>query len=83
MSLSRKGRWDRLRGPIERLLVPGARPFTLKGLLVAVLGPSLVTLVASLLPHRAAAVPALLYLLAVVAAGAIGHVWPALLAAGL
>jgi two-component system sensor histidine kinase KdpD len=83
MSLRGRGGAGGPREGLERLLTPPGRPITFKGLLTAVLGPSLVTLVASLLPHRAAAVPALLYLLAVVVAGVVGYLWPALLAAAL
>lgn len=68
---------------LGRFLVRSERRLSLKGLLVAVGGPTLVTGLAALIPHRAAAVPALLYLLAVVAAEVVGHLWPALLAAGL
>lgn len=50
---------------------------------MALAGPAIVTAVASLPAHPATAVPALLYLLTVVAAAAVGHLWPALLAAGV
>jgi two-component system sensor histidine kinase KdpD len=53
------------------------------GLLIAVAGPVLVTVLVSIPSPRGTAVPALLYLLAVVAAAAIGHLGPGLLAAGL
>lgn len=61
----------------------GPRRRFLLGLVVAVGGPVLVTALASIPKRGGTAVPALLYLLAVVAAAAIGHLWPALLAAGL
>jgi two-component system, OmpR family, sensor histidine kinase KdpD len=77
-----KGRKSLSEG-LDRLIVAPARPFGLRGAVVAVAGPVLVTGFAALIPHRSAAVPALLYLLTVVAAGAVGHLWPALLAAGL
>jgi two-component system sensor histidine kinase KdpD len=69
--------------PLERLLSAPGRRRTAAGVLVAVAGPALATAVASIPSHRGTAVPALLYLLAVVAAAAIGHLWPALLAAAL
>jgi two-component system, OmpR family, sensor histidine kinase KdpD len=60
---------------------PGRR--LVLGLAMAVAGPVLVTVLASIPRGGGTAIPALLYLLAVVAAAAIGHLWPALLAAGL
>lgn len=68
---------------LGRLLARPDRPSAFRGALVAVAGPLLVTGLATLIPHRAAAVPALLYLLAVVAAEVVGHLYPALFAAGL
>jgi two-component system, OmpR family, sensor histidine kinase KdpD len=68
---------------LERLVAsPGLRRTAL-AFLVAVAGPPLVTAVASIPSPRGTAIPALLYLLIVVAAAALGHLWPALLAAGL
>src|SRR5438093_9441325 len=83
MSSSRGGRKESVTEGLGRFLVRSEQPFSLKGALVAVAGPLLVTGLAALIPHRSAAVPALLYLLTVVSAGAAGHLWPALLAAGL
>src|SRR3989454_3651546 len=83
MSSKREGRMESVSEGLGRLLVRSERPFSLKGVLVALIGPALVTGLAALIPHRAAAVPALLYLLAVVAAEVVGHLWPALVAAGL
>src|SRR5438034_1419985 len=81
---SRRGRsTNAFSGALGRFLVRPERSFDLKGALVALAGPLLVTGLAALIPHRAAAVPALLYLLAVVAAEVVGHLWPALLAAAL
>jgi two-component system sensor histidine kinase KdpD len=53
------------------------------GLAMAIAGPGLVTALASLPARPREAVPALLYLLAVLGAAAVGHLWPALLAAAL
>ena len=50
---------------------------------MAIAGPGLVTALATLPSRPREAVPALLYLLAVVGAAAVGHLWPALLAAAL
>jgi two-component system, OmpR family, sensor histidine kinase KdpD len=83
MSSIRGGRKESVTEGLGRFLVRSEQPFSLKGALVALAGPLLVTGLAALIPHRAAAVPALLYLLAVVAAEVVGHLWPALLAAGL
>jgi two-component system sensor histidine kinase KdpD len=69
--------------PYERLLVPSGRSRLIAGLAAAVAGPAVVTILASLPPHRLSVVAALLYLLAVVVAAAIGHLWPGLLAAAL
>jgi two-component system, OmpR family, sensor histidine kinase KdpD len=74
-----KGRAERL----ERLLLRPGRRLGIS-YVVAVVGPALVTLVAASLPSpRGTAIPALLYLLAVVVAAVIGHFWQALLAAAL
>jgi two-component system sensor histidine kinase KdpD len=83
MSSRAEQRRKNLSEGFDRLLVAPERPFGLRGAVVAVAGPILVTGLAVLIPHRAAAVPALLYLLTVVAAGVVGHLWPALLAAAL
>jgi two-component system sensor histidine kinase KdpD len=83
MSSRSEGARNVVRGGLQRFVVAPGRPFGFKGVVVAVVGPVLATGLATLLPHRAAAVPALLYLLAVVAAGVAGHLWPALLAAAI
>lgn len=69
--------------PMERLLGPPSPVRTAAGVAVAVVGPVLVTAIASAAGHREAAVPALLYLLAVVGAAAVGHLWSGLLASAL
>jgi two-component system, OmpR family, sensor histidine kinase KdpD len=71
------------RAGLRRLVVPRPRPSTPLAVVVAIAGPLAATGLAQLLPHGDAAIPALLYLLAVVAAGVVGHLWPALLAAAL
>jgi two-component system sensor histidine kinase KdpD len=53
------------------------------GVLVGVAGPALVTWLSTLPSPRLTVVPALLYLLPVVAAAAVGPLWTALLAAGI
>jgi len=68
---------------LERMLIPAGRARTLAGIATAVLAPAIVTALASIPAHPTATVPALLYLLAVVAAAALGHLWPGLLAAVL
>ncbi|HYT80139.1 MAG TPA: DUF4118 domain-containing protein, partial [Actinomycetota bacterium] len=74
-----KSRGERL----ERLIAaPGGRRTAL-AYLMAVAGPAALTTLASIPSPRGTAIPALLYLLIVVAAAALGHLWPALLAAGL
>jgi two-component system sensor histidine kinase KdpD len=83
MSLSPTARSGSAPEALERLLTPTGRIRAAAGIAVAIVGPGLVTLVASIPSHPGAAVPALLYLLAVVAASAIGHLWPGLLAAAL
>lgn len=83
MSSRSEPRKSALSDGMTRFVVAPERPFGLRGAVVAVAGPLLVTGLAVLIPHKAAAVPALLYLLAVVAAGVVGHLWPALLSAGL
>lgn len=83
MSLSPPARPGSFGDSLERLLAAPGRRRTLAGVVVAVGGPALVTAIASIPSHRGTAVPALLYLLTVVAAAAIGHLWPALLAAAV
>jgi two-component system sensor histidine kinase KdpD len=83
MSSKGESRRKGLTEALGRRLVAPERPFGLRGAVVAVVGPVLATGIATLMPHRSAAVAALLYLLAVVAAGVVGHLWPALLAAAL
>jgi two-component system sensor histidine kinase KdpD len=69
---------------LERVFLPPGRRRLAIGYVLAVLGPALVTVVADALPSpRRTAIPALLYLLAVVAAAVVGHFWQALLAAAL
>jgi two-component system sensor histidine kinase KdpD len=63
------------------LLRPGPTRLLL-GMTVAVAGPALVTLLA-LAPHFTTAVPALLYLLTVVGAAAVGQLWPGVVCAGV
>src|SRR5512132_3767214 len=53
------------------------------GYLVAVAGPIVATAVGTIPTPRTTAIPALLYLLVVVAAAAIGRLWPSLVAAAL
>jgi two-component system, OmpR family, sensor histidine kinase KdpD len=59
----------------------GRRPFA--GLLIGIAGPVAVTALTSIPSRRLIVVPALLYLLAVVATAAVGPLWTALLAAGI
>jgi two-component system, OmpR family, sensor histidine kinase KdpD len=68
---------------LGRLVRRSGRPFTVRATIVALAGPALATALALASPGRGTAVAALLYLLAVVAAAAVGRLWPALLAAGL
>jgi two-component system, OmpR family, sensor histidine kinase KdpD len=75
----------RARGGFEalgRMLVPRRRRAP-AGVAAAVLGPVVVTALALVIPHQGTATPALLYLLAVMAAAIIGTVWTGLLSAGL
>jgi len=67
---------------VKVLALPGARR-TVAGVAVALAGTGLATVVASIPAHRGTAVPALLFLLAVVAAAVVGHLWPALAAAAI
>ena len=64
------------------MVTPG-RGRTVAGMAVAVAGPVVATAVGSIPSPRGTAVPALLYLLVVVAAAVVGYLWPALLAAAL
>src|SRR5712691_292584 len=68
---------------LRRLILRPRRWRSAAGFAVALAGPVLVTAVASIPSPRGTAIPALLYLLVVVAAAVLGHLWPALLAAGL
>lgn len=69
---------------LERVLLSPRRRRLAAGFIVGVLGPGLVTAIAEALPTpRGTAIPALMYLLAVVAAAVIGQFGPALLAAGV
>jgi two-component system sensor histidine kinase KdpD len=68
---------------LERLVASPSVRRTILAFLIAIAAPPLVTAVASIPSPRGTAIPALLYLLVVVAAAAVGHLWPALLAAGL
>jgi two-component system sensor histidine kinase KdpD len=75
-----KPRTDRL----ERWFLPPGRRRLVAGLVVSLLGPALVTVIAAAIPTpRGTAIPALMYLLAVVAAAVIGRFWQALLAAAV
>lgn len=65
------------------MLTPPGRRRTVLAFLVAIAGPALVTAIASIPSPRGTAIPALLFLLIVVASAALGHLWPAFLAAGL
>src|SRR5213594_2097818 len=64
------------------ILRPRARR-SAAGFVLAIAGPILVTAVAAIPNPRGTSIPALLYLLVVVAAGVVGHLWPSLVAAGL
>jgi two-component system sensor histidine kinase KdpD len=70
-------------GAVWRLLTArrGGRPVL--GAVIAVAGPIVVTVLSTLPSRRLTVVPALLYLLPVVAAAAVGPLWTALLAAGI
>ena len=74
-----KSRGERL----DRLIAAPRGRRTALAFLMAVAGPAGLTALASIPSPRGTAIPALLYLLIVVAAAALGHLWPALLAAGL
>ena len=83
MSSSRVGPREAVADGLGRFLARPSGSFSLRGAVVSVAGPALVTGLAALIPQRSAAVAALLYLLAVVAAEVVGHLWPALVASGL
>ncbi len=68
---------------LHRLRSPGNRGRSVTGLAVAVLAPCLVTALAAIPSARRTTIPALLYLLAVVAAALFGRLWPGLVAAAL
>lgn len=68
---------------LDRLLVFPGRGQAVAGIGVALAGPVLVTVVSAGVAGEREAVPALLYILAVVAAAVVGRLWPALLAAGI
>jgi two-component system sensor histidine kinase KdpD len=77
---SAKTRGERL----DRFFLPPSRRRIWFGYAAAVLGPALVTGIAASLPSpRGTTIPALLYLLAVVATAVIGQLWQALLASSL
>jgi two-component system sensor histidine kinase KdpD len=69
--------------PLDRLLSRPERRQAVAGFAVAVAAPLVVTALATIPAHQGTAVPALLYLLAVVAAAAVGRLWPALVASAL
>lgn len=75
---------SRRRDRLDRFfLVPSRRRVWLS-YAVAIVGPGLVTVIGASLPRpRGTTIPALLYLLAVVAAAVLGHLWQALLASAL
>ena len=66
---------------LQRLLAAPGRRQALAGVVVAVAGPVLMTLLAAAISETRTAVPALLFILTVVGAAAVGHLWPALLSA--
>lgn len=68
---------------LERLLAAPGRGRTAVGIAVAAAAPAVITAIATVPSSRGTAVPALLYLLAVVGASAAGGLWPGLLAAAL
>jgi two-component system, OmpR family, sensor histidine kinase KdpD len=69
---------------LDRFFLPPSRRRMWLGYAAAILGPALVTgIAASLPPPRGTTIPALLYLLAVVATAVIGQLWQALLASAL
>jgi two-component system, OmpR family, sensor histidine kinase KdpD len=68
---------------VRRLLRLPARRQTAAGLAVGVLGPVAVTTLAANIAEGRPAVPALLYLVVVVLAAAIGRLWPAIVAAAV
>jgi two-component system sensor histidine kinase KdpD len=68
---------------VERLLRPPKRRQGLAGFTVALLGPAATTFLASIPSLEGTALPALLYLLSVVAAAVSGGLWPGLAAAAV
>ena len=68
---------------LERLLAPPRRRQAVAGIVVAVAGPVLATLLGSAISPGRTGVPALLFLVAVVAAAAVARLWPALLSAAI
>ena len=68
---------------IEQVLSGPGRRQAVVGSIVAVAGPLIVSLVGSTFAERRNVIPALLFILAVVAAAAVGHLWPALLSAAV
>src|SRR5881296_2526935 len=67
----------------ERLILRPRRWRSAAGFAVALAGPVLATAIASIPSPRGTAIPALLYLLVVVAAAVVGHLWPSLVAAAM
>ena len=67
----------------EQVLSAPGRRQAVVGSVVAVAGPLIVTMIGSALSERRTVIPALLFILAVVAAAAVGHLWPALLSAAV
>jgi two-component system sensor histidine kinase KdpD len=81
MSLNPDPRTGAARGAPALGALSASRRRALVGIFVAVAAPAAVTLVASVPADPGTTIPALLYLLAVVGAAAVGHLWPGLLAA--
>jgi two-component system, OmpR family, sensor histidine kinase KdpD len=67
----------------DRLLARPERRGAALGFVLAVVGPALATVLSTLPSREGTGVPALLYLLAVVAAAAVGRLWPGLVASAL
>lgn len=67
----------------DRLLARPERRGAALGFALSVFGPALATVLASIPARTGTAVPALLYLLAVVITAAVGRLWPGLVASGL
>jgi two-component system sensor histidine kinase KdpD len=81
MSLRRSGRG--FGRSLWRLMTARRGRGLFLGALIGIGGPALVTVLSTIPSSRLTVVPALLYLLAVVAAAAVGPLWMALLAAGI